>query len=839
MANDVLLWGLGTSGQLGVDTAINRSSPAQLTGQWAAAPMGGFAMGTIKSDGTLWMWGNGPIGNNTLINYSSPVQIGTENTWSQLSVANSVGAIKNNGTFWVWGINTSGQLGLNDVINRSSPVQVGTESTWSQISMSQISSHALAVKNDGTLWGAGSNTNGALGLNDIIDRSSWTQIGLNTNWSYALGQNNSSFALKKDGSLWATGGNTNGRLGVGDLINRSSFTQIGTGTDWTRPYSNNINNAVVKTDGTLWMWGALGSGSNGINVPTIGASTPIQLGTDNNWKVVYGGNTCFAALKTDNSLWVWGAGTNGVLDLNSVINRSSPVQTLLSDTNYNSISLQWQTLSVYRNAVAVATASPTASPVATSTPTPSPSPSPSPSATIAATPTPSVTPSPTPSPSISPTVTASPTPSPSISPTVTASPTPSPSISPAVTASPTASPSNSPSPTPSESPSPTPSESPSPTPSESPSPTPIESPSPTPSESPSPTPIESPSPTPSESPSPTPSESPTPTPSESPSPTPSESPSPTPSESPSPTPSESPTPTPTDSPMPTAMPIPSLSPTATPAPTSSGYYYYLLIDCARTYNKVGRTTKTPAQIVATPNWFVGPNLCFVVVGYATGPAYDYDLDAPTSAPINGCTDPLCSPPAIAPTASTNFVTNSLLPNADGYDYYNQGTGAGSLSLTFQNSSSSAQAVFVSLFNQSTQTMLLSVNGVNYPIYAGQSFSQTITLKAGNFITIASLMPALYASSTVFGQIYVARPSQCAYFANLTPATRAVEGDEGSLDTSVVNGVSQQRNAYITITQNGDQVKVIETSVDDDNCFNTNIQGLPDVIPLLCSGYPQF
>ena len=314
-------------------------------------------------------------------------------------------------------------------------------------------------------------------------------------------------------------------------------------------------------------------------------------------------------------------------------------------------------------------------------------------------------------------------------------------------------------------------------------------------------------------------------------------PSPTPSESPTPTPSESPTPTPTDSPMPTAMPIPSLSPTATPAPTSSGYYYYLLIDCARTYNKVGRTTKTPAQIVATPNWFVGPNLCFVVVGYATGPAYDYDLDAPTSAPINGCTDPLCSPPAIAPTASTNFVTNSLLPNADGYDYYNQGTGAGSLSLTFQNSSSSAQAVFVSLFNQSTQTMLLSVNGVNYPIYAGQSFSQTITLKAGNFITIASLMPALYASSTVFGQIYVARPSQCAYFANLTPATRAVEGDEGSLDTSVVNGVSQQRNAYITITQNGDQVKVIETSVDDDNCFNTNIQGLPDVIPLVCSGYP--
>jgi alpha-tubulin suppressor-like RCC1 family protein len=39
----------------------------------------------IKSDGTLWSCGNGYSGvtglNNTL-NYSSPTQIGTDNTWS-------------------------------------------------------------------------------------------------------------------------------------------------------------------------------------------------------------------------------------------------------------------------------------------------------------------------------------------------------------------------------------------------------------------------------------------------------------------------------------------------------------------------------------------------------------------------------------------------------------------------------------------------------------------------------------------------------------------------------------------------------------------------------------
>ena len=34
---------------------------------------------------------------------------------------------------WSWGQNTSGQLGLGDITNRSSPVQVGSLTTWSNI----------------------------------------------------------------------------------------------------------------------------------------------------------------------------------------------------------------------------------------------------------------------------------------------------------------------------------------------------------------------------------------------------------------------------------------------------------------------------------------------------------------------------------------------------------------------------------------------------------------------------------------------------------------------------------------------------------------------------------
>ena len=59
-------------------------------------------------------------------------------------------AIKSNGTLWAWGNNANGQLGLGDTVNRSSPVQVGTLSNWSAAETGQ--GNSIAVKTDGTLW---------------------------------------------------------------------------------------------------------------------------------------------------------------------------------------------------------------------------------------------------------------------------------------------------------------------------------------------------------------------------------------------------------------------------------------------------------------------------------------------------------------------------------------------------------------------------------------------------------------------------------------------------------------------------------------------------------------
>ena len=105
-------------------------------------------------------------------------------------------AIKTDGTLWVWGNNVSGRLGLGDITNRSSPVQVGTLTNWSSVS---AGSHTMAIKTDGTLWAWGSNGSGRLGLGDITDRSSPVQVGALTNWySVDLGNSDHTMAIKEE-----------------------------------------------------------------------------------------------------------------------------------------------------------------------------------------------------------------------------------------------------------------------------------------------------------------------------------------------------------------------------------------------------------------------------------------------------------------------------------------------------------------------------------------------------------------------------------------------------------------------------------------------------------------
>ncbi len=237
-------WGNNGSGQLGQNDTAKYSSPVQIPGTTWKNEMYSGCQGygswacAIKTDGTIWSWGYGnfgQLGNNKSFGspgyvLSSPIQIGTDTNWSQVSGGvNQPLAIRTNGELWAWGYNNDGELGLNDTPHRSSPCQVGTDTTWSQVTNSYLS--VQAIKTNGTLWAWGKNEYGQLAQNNGTSRSSPTQIGTDTTWHQVRAGQNSMWANKTDGTLWAWGLNTYGGLGQNDVVSYSSPTQI-PGTNW-------------------------------------------------------------------------------------------------------------------------------------------------------------------------------------------------------------------------------------------------------------------------------------------------------------------------------------------------------------------------------------------------------------------------------------------------------------------------------------------------------------------------------------------------------------------------------------------------------------------------------
>ncbi len=294
----------------------------------AAAGLGG---GSPLFNLSLYVTGEnnfGTLGNGSSGRLLAPLQVGSGTDWQKVSsnIGTSTSyAIKTNGTLWAWGNNATGAVGDNSTIPRSSPVQIGSLSNWSQV-YSGIN-HCLAVKTDGTLWSWGANTGGKLGLNDTQNRSSPVQIGSLSTWSQVAAATGFSVAIKTDGTLWAWGTNTGGQLGNNDRVNRSSPIQIGALSDWAKVDARGQQVFAIKTNNTLWAWGVLGSGLSGANVFSVTRSSPVQVGALSDWsEISLISSSSIAAVKTDGSLWTWGANGNGDLGLGNTVARSSPVQ---------------------------------------------------------------------------------------------------------------------------------------------------------------------------------------------------------------------------------------------------------------------------------------------------------------------------------------------------------------------------------------------------------------------------------------------------------------------------------------------------------------------------------
>ena len=229
---------------------------------------------------------------------SSSVSTGTSHTL----------VLKENGTLWTWGDNSKGQLGdgptsegvtggsiSDDYIHRSFtytgtgdlnytafPVQVKTAKDTPLVNVVSASANkdynvAADANGDVYIWGS---------VNGLSYTYAQKMAGFEGKNIIAVSAGYTHFiALSKDGYVYSWGANSYGQLGnntTSNVTSLSGVTQVVGQSgenylyDIVKIAANGNSSAAVRSDGTLWTWGANKSSQLGDGTST-NKTTPIQV----------------------------------------------------------------------------------------------------------------------------------------------------------------------------------------------------------------------------------------------------------------------------------------------------------------------------------------------------------------------------------------------------------------------------------------------------------------------------------------------------------------------------------------------------------------------------------
>jgi len=332
-------WGWNNLGQLGVSTLVNTSSPVLVSGpaatSWALIAGGGQHALAATLNRTLYAWGlgtSGQLGNNTAVTVSSPVLVRPPASnilsWKQISTGfnHSLGILSNN-TLWAWGSSALGQLGNGTSVGQSYPVQIGA-SLWTAVAAGAL--HSLAIRADNTLWAWGHNSNGQLGDATVTGRSSPVLVSGPTgaSWTSISAGAAHSLGITTEGRLYAWGQGNSGQLGNSILVSISSPILVSgpVSTSWLVVSAGGSQSFGITVLGHLYGWGYNGDGELG-DLSLASKSAPVLVSgpVSTSWAAVAAGFWHTLGITTQGRLYAWGYNTNGQLGDTTTVLKSSPV----------------------------------------------------------------------------------------------------------------------------------------------------------------------------------------------------------------------------------------------------------------------------------------------------------------------------------------------------------------------------------------------------------------------------------------------------------------------------------------------------------------------------------
>ncbi len=219
--NNGSIWGWASNATLTSPIfGITQKTPMQIGNDynWKNVSCGDSHSIALKTNNSLWAIGNNYFGelgtgvSGTGTNQTTFVQIGNDLNWEKISSGDSFSlALKNDGTLWSWGKNNKYQLGDNTILNKNIPTRIGTDTNWIKITAAKNS--GFGIKLNGTLWGWGNNTAYELGDGTSISKRIPTQNGIDVNWKF-VSSKFGTLVLKNDGTLYGGGSNFQGALGL-------------------------------------------------------------------------------------------------------------------------------------------------------------------------------------------------------------------------------------------------------------------------------------------------------------------------------------------------------------------------------------------------------------------------------------------------------------------------------------------------------------------------------------------------------------------------------------------------------------------------------------------------